>query len=398
MILVFQVNLIDSLRKEISGINGELQTVKKDLAEGTDLDKLISLLTDQDIETAPDDQRSKRKRVDALLKAITQQPGILRFNGGSTNILQSFKSKNNQIVAGTASFDIYAFTSFGRNTLLFFDFEAIGGNGPNSHFDSFHTLNADAGSTQDQTGVDRLTVLEGWAEFTALDEMFTVTAGKIDLTNYFDNNASANDETSQFLNSSFVNSAAFVAPGNSPGIRVRTTLLKRFYLQFGAASLDNSGDKLTSQLFKIGSVGFKVFPESSWEANLRIYLFEHPLAKKNYSAGLSFDQSVARMFNIFARYGQNEPVLANESGIKSAWSLGMRFVRTIAGRRLAIGVAHGKTQSFMSQLLPEKTTEIYVRQQLNKWTFVSPHLLFVNNLYGTSKNTYLFGLRTQFNF
>jgi len=171
--------------------------------------------------------------VDALLKAITQRPGQLRFNGGATTILQHGIQNNNRHSTGVGSFDFYAHTAFGPNALLFFDLEAIGGNGPDDFFPNFAGLNGDAGSTQAQDGADRLTVLEAWTEFTLLNKIFTITAGKIDLTNYFDNNASANDETMQFISGAFVNNAAFAVPANAPGLRLRTTLLNRIHFQLG---------------------------------------------------------------------------------------------------------------------------------------------------------------------
>lgn len=71
--------------------------------------------------------------------------------------------------------------------LLFIDIEAIGGNGPSYFTESFSDPNGDSGSQQGMDGIDRLNVLEAWAEFNALQGSINITAGKIDLTNYFDN-------------------------------------------------------------------------------------------------------------------------------------------------------------------------------------------------------------------
>lgn len=74
-------------------------------------------------------QRSKRKQVDELLKAILEQPGVLRFSGVATASVQTTLNSKSPYY-GIGSFDIFALTSLGENTLLFFDFEAIGGYGP----------------------------------------------------------------------------------------------------------------------------------------------------------------------------------------------------------------------------------------------------------------------------
>jgi len=68
----------------------------------------------------PENQRSRRKRVDALLKAISERPGQLRFNGSAVVSLQSFMENPGKSTSGVGSFDLFAHTSFGRNTLLFF--------------------------------------------------------------------------------------------------------------------------------------------------------------------------------------------------------------------------------------------------------------------------------------
>ncbi len=390
---------IDSLRQTISIMDKELQQIKKNMVEGkSEVDELIALLNEDDVESVNLDSRSRRKRVDALLKAITQRPGQLRFNGGATTIIQGADQEGGQRSMASGSFDIYASTAFGPNTLLFFDLEAIGGNGPDPFFPTLGGLNADAGSTQDAQGVDRLTVLEAWAEFTMFNKIFTITTGKIDLTNYFDNNASANDETMQFISGPFVNSAAFAVPSNSPGLRLRTTLLNRFHFQFAIASADNSGDDLIEDIYRIAGLGYTLFPGSDFESNLRLYAYQHPSADYSTGWGLSFDDVVFGSYNIFARYGHNDTRLARYWGIKSAWSAGTRFVQQIAGQTTALGLAYGENTADRSNLKKERVLEIYGRRQLNKWTHISPHIQLVWNAGGSAKRIALAGIRTHFNF
>ncbi|MBD3224631.1 MAG: hypothetical protein GF313_07870, partial [Caldithrix sp.] len=146
---------IDSLRTTINAMVQELQQIKQNMADGkSDVDELITLLNNEDVETVSVESRSRRKRVDALLKAITQRPGQLQFNGGATTILQHSSGTDRRHTTGVGSFDFYAHTAFGANTLLFFDLEAIGGNGPDDFFPTFSGLNGDAGSTQDEDGID----------------------------------------------------------------------------------------------------------------------------------------------------------------------------------------------------------------------------------------------------
>ena len=76
---------IDSLRQQIRTMDGEIQRLKANLAGGNHLDELLSAFNEEDVESAPEEQRSRRKRVDALLRAIAERPGQLRFNGGADN-------------------------------------------------------------------------------------------------------------------------------------------------------------------------------------------------------------------------------------------------------------------------------------------------------------------------
>lgn len=393
---------IDSLRAKIESMESQSERGRR-RGRGRgfiNADDWIAILEEEEegVERADMNRRSRRNRVDALLEAITKRPGQLRFNGGSTTILQYGYSDGNEHTMGAGSFDIYAHTAFGPNSLLFFDLEAVGGNGPDEFYSTMTGLNDDAGSTQDEDGVDRLTVLEAWSEFTMLDERFTITAGKIDLTNYFDNNASANDETTQFISSAFVNSAAFAVPENAPGVRFRTTLANRFHFQAGFSSTDNSGKDLFEDIYRIAGIGFTFLPDSDFESNFRVYGYQHPSAGDASGYGISFDHVSFGAFNLFARYGANENDLADYWGIETAWSAGTRLVTDIAGKTAVLGLAGGENIPADPDLNNERLMEIYSRYRINKWACLSPHLQMIWNAGGGSDRITLFGVRTNFNF
>ena len=266
---------IDSLRAEIRRLDRRIQLMKQNFADGDDVDALLEVLSGSSVteEQVPDDTRSRRQRVDALLRAITQRPGQLRFNGGATTIAQGIASGEFEGGAGTGSIDLYAHTSFGPNTLLFFAFEAANGAGVDDSLPLYSAVNGDAAPTRNSDGFELLVLQEAWAEFTALNQAIVLTAGKIDLTNYFDINNVANDETAQFLSAPFVNSAALAAPGPSPGIRARTIVLRRFSVQAGVSSIDSTGGTRFEDPFLIGEVGVRLFTETTREGNVRLYLF-----------------------------------------------------------------------------------------------------------------------------
>ncbi len=370
----------------------ELDTTSSDT---TFLNQVFDLFGEENNDII-DAQYSKRKQVDALLNSILEKPGKLQFSGVATATFQS-ELKNKNSYHGVGAFDIFAFTSFGEYALLFFDFQAIGGNGPDVLIPNISGLNNNAGSTVSADGIDRLTVLEAWTEFKAIRDIFSVSFGKIDLTNYFDNNLHANDETSQFITGVFVNNPVLPITFNSPGIRFRTTFLGKIYIQYGLVMADKFDSNIMVNHFKILETGFKLFPESGWEANFRIFGFEHPFAGNSQGFGISFDQLIANHFNIFGRYGKNEPALAEWHGIEKAWSGGIGFKQMLFQNEYKVGIAYAETYPF-NQELPERIVEFYFNTQINKWVFVSPHFQWLNQNNTGREDYYILGMRLNFSY
>jgi len=363
-------------------------------SDTTLVDQFLGLFQESELDQIPETKRSRRQQVDALLKAILEEPGKLQFSGVATASLQA-PLENDPVWKGVGSFDIFAFVSFGKSTLLFFDLEAGGGKGPDALIPNVSGLNADAGGGDGEG--KNLTVLEAWTEFKILQDIFTVTFGKMDPTNYFDNNLHANDETSQFISGVFVNNPVLPVGVNSPGIRFRTTFVKRFYIQYGLFMADLQEENIMKNHLKLLETGIKLFPESGWEANLRVFGHEQPLAGNGQGYGLSFDQLIANHFTIFGRYGQNSDELAEWMNIKDAWSGGIGFRRTILKRELNIGLAYAETQTY-DQEHPEQLAEFYFNTQLNKWVFISPHVQWIKTWQAGPEEHFLAGMRINLSY
>ncbi|MGQ1787069.1 carbohydrate porin [Saccharicrinis sp. GN24d3] len=390
---------LDSLQRTIVAMDKEMQDIKQSIFDGNSgIDRVLAVIGVKDVESASFETRSRYKRIDDLLKVIEQRPGQLMFNGNITAINQFSLDKKVKESYGTGSFDIFVTTFIRKGALLFVDLEAVGGNGPDILYPTFSGLNGDAGSTQSPDSIDRLNVLEVWGEFTLFKEIITVTIGKIDITNYFDINASANDETMQFITGSFINNSSFAVPSNSPGIRLRTTILNRYRIQFGLSSRDNAGDKLFHDLYKIASLGWTFAPGTGFESNIRMYGYQVPGTDEDCGFGVSFDKVFYDKYNIFGRYGLNQDSLANDWGVKSSWSAGFRFVQTLKKQPLAVGIAYGENYPAEKTLQNEKLTELYIRLQLNNWVSISPHFQYVWNRHGTNNELNVLGFRTNFNF
>lgn len=358
------------------------------------VNQFLGLFQESDLDQIPETKRSRRQQVDVLLKSILEEPGKLQFSGVANASLQA-PLEDETVWKGVGSFDIFAFVSFGPSALLFFDLEAGGGQGPDVLIPNVSGLNADSGGG-DGKG-ENLTVLEAWTEFKMLKDIFTVTFGKMDPTNYFDNNLHANDETSQFISGVFVNNPVLPVGVNSPGIRFRTTFVKRFYIQYGLFMADPKEENIMENHLKLLETGIKLLPESGWEANLRLYGHEQPLAGDSHGFGVSFDQLIANHFTIFGRYGANSNELAEWLGIKNAWSGGIGFRQFILNRELKIGLAYAETQT-TSYEHPEQLVEFYFSTQLNQWVFISPHVQWVKTTQSSEDEHFLAGLRINLSY
>ena len=341
--------------------------------------------------------RSRKRRVEALIEKSAGDEG-LQFNGGATSVLQGSLGEKQYYSTATASFDIYAQATLAENTIFFIDLEAVGGNGPDEYFPNTAGMNGDAGSTQNEDGTDRLTVLEVWTEMKMLNQRVAVTTGKIDMTNYFDINDVANDETTQFISGAFINSSAFAMPENSPGIRVHICATETIYLQMGLASADNSGDRIFSELYKIAGIGCMLLPESNFVAKIKMYGYQHPLADNATGWGLNIDQQLFENYRLFARYGKNSLQMTRYWGIRSAWSAGLNIRSNLLGRTFVSGIAYGVNHSTETEPTSEQLLELYGRHQLNQKISLSMHLQHLWNESSNESETLIFGIRTHFNF
>lgn len=137
-----------------------------------------------------------RAKIDPLFKQL----GNLSFGLGATGIVQgTVNNGNNNPDKGNTtdanwSLDFEIGAPIGPSGQAFVLIEAGQGNGLTDEpgvGDSLFGLNNDAGDSE-----AHLEVIEVWYEHRLWKERVWFTIGKIDLTNYFDANVVANDETS----------------------------------------------------------------------------------------------------------------------------------------------------------------------------------------------------------
>jgi carbohydrate-selective porin OprB len=260
--------------------------------------------------------------------------------------------------------------------------------------ESFFGINDDAG---DSTA--KLEVTEAWYEHQLWDERVIFTLGKLDLTNYFDTNAVANDETSQFLSSGLVNSLAIAFPeDNGAGVRLTAMPAPWLALSVGWGEHDADFEDVFDHGFLIGEVDFTL-SIGQHPGAYRFYLwynladfpsFDDPDdTDHNWGAGMSFDQQLLEPISIFLRLAfQQDDV----SEVGFVWSSGVQILGTWWTRpqdvvAIAIGQAVLSEDFEDSTEAPARTgdewfVEAYYRAVWNEHLALSLHLQVIDNAGG----------------
>ena len=234
-----------------------------------------------------------------------------------------------------------------------------------------------SGFNDDAPGNTAAEVTEAWYEQEApLNRLgiLTFTLGKVDLTNYFDTNEVANDETAQFLSSGFVNNLAVEWPDdNGLGARVTWSPVHWLDVSLGVAEADSDWEDIFDDGFGIFELDFKP-AFMGYPGNYRFYAWVNAKdhldvddleavgrGKKdwsqvdddntNWGMGFSFDQKIHRGITLFVRGGiMDDDVVAGSISdeeldtvpIKGAYSLGFQIEGVYWGRTKDVfGLAFG---------------------------------------------------------
>ncbi len=387
---------IDSLRLIMKNLQSEINRLKINMVGKSNIDYLVKQFEEEESLNIPEDQKSSHRRLDALLKIINNRPGQIRLNGGAVSVIQTLL--NNRKATGVGIIDLFTTTSFGKGSLFFINFQAIGGNGLDGEISPILPIDANSGSTQTVEGYDVLQIAEAWANFSLFEENLDVTIGKIDLTNYIDNNNFANDEYSQFLHSGFVNGGNLNFLSQTAGFRMRTTLFDKLFLQFIVSKENNTGKGIFSNLIKAGSFGFKILTSDDFENNFRSYFYLSDLADNTLGYGISFDQKIYNSLGLFFRWGKNDNKYSVFTNVKNSWSIGGSYQSKLFKNNLKFGFAYGVNYVFDKYLNNEKVIELFSRYMVNKWVNISFHLQNIRNIGGTVKQNTILSFRTHIYF
>ena len=219
-----------------------------------------------------------------------------------------------------ASADLFFTAGIAQNTIFFADIVALSGSPPDAEIPSLTLLNGYTARLERQ---NELNLREVWLRTELFGQRLALTTGRLDLTNYFDQNALANDESTQFLSDALVNNQMLGLGSNGTGVAAEFDPKNGFRLKFGLQQSNNEATNLSESLFTLSEVGYTFTPFSLPEGAYRVW-FRTDNTSENIrkGVGISVDQKLTNAVGLFARYGTQD---LDEDGRDHYWSAGVGF-------------------------------------------------------------------------
>jgi carbohydrate-selective porin OprB len=348
----------------------------------------------------------------ALKNGLSIAAGITMVGQGTSGNDDN-PAPGEDVIDGNISADLEISAALGEHGDAFLAFKAGEGAGlEGDEIVSFWGVNAVAGP------VSTVELTEAWYEHRFAEDMVSFTIGKLDLTNYYDGNEAANDETTQFLAGGFVNNIAIEFPDNSAAVNLTISPNELIGISVGAQSGDSDWEDITEDPFLIAEVDVRPrFGEL--QGNYRVYVWTNrtdhtelkDAAKDKESGsgyGISLDQQVTDFLSLFGRIGYQDKKVYE---FDIAWSGGVALGGSVWGRDndvLAIAYGEAILSDDNEDVLKAAGTnpgneghlEAYYSLMINEHVTVSPDIQVVTNASGDNDfQTVVIGaVRGQFTF
>jgi porin len=286
-------------------------------------------------------------------------------------------------------------------------------------------------------------VSELWYEQSMFDDTFLFRIGKMDLITggferrgyplAFDRSASANNETSQFLNSALVNNPTIPFPVYALGVAGFYNPIDWWYAAASVLDAQNDpretgfrttfyGEDYFFYIFETGITPLFNSENGLLQSAYRAGLWYDPQPKahanssKNYRDDLGFYLSCDQMLikenaeaedcqglGVFLRYGYAN---SNRNDITNFWSAGFQYQGLLEGRDDDV-IGAGFAQGFFSDNAVitytqdyESALELYYNSKITPWWYVSPSMQYIANPSGArdAGDAVVLGIRVQMRF
>jgi carbohydrate-selective porin OprB len=374
---------------------------------------------------------SKPLRADVTCKVPdvgTLKPHEFKIHVGLTNYWQGawggVNTKNADRISGLYDLDLCYLVSakehsagLGDYVLLAVSAQSSFGEGiSDSKVGSFFNLN------EGVKGNYCIIVDKLFVEFTGHDRLFTVNVGKIDLIDYFDHSAVANEFKDQFFAYPLVQTDNIPFPCKGLGIRAQYDPTPFWYAEagIGDAKADsretgfNTAFSNDPEYFSIGEIGIRpnLFNKEGtyrfmiwYDTQDKPYLNRSAHTKHGDTGfAMSFDQKLMEKVTGFLRYGWADDKVNEEEDFVS---FGAQIEGPIEGREkdvFAVGYAHGlRSPNGLSSSEDEREMDLieaYYRIQVNDNIQISPDIQWVTHPGGLESESpaIVFGLRVRMKF
>jgi len=200
-----------------------------------------------------------------------------------------------------ASADLFFTAKVAQHTMFFADVVGLSGPPPDLETGGLTLLNGFSARLVKQ---NELNLREAWLRTEVLSQKLSLIAGRLDLTNYFDHNAAANDETRQFLSDALVNNPTLNLAVNGSGFAAVYDPKGGFVFKVGIQQSKTEATNLSQSLYSLGELGYVARLPGLGEGNYRFwYRTDNSSDRYRTGYGTSLDQKLAPKVTWFGRYG-----------------------------------------------------------------------------------------------
>jgi Carboxypeptidase regulatory-like domain/Carbohydrate-selective porin, OprB family len=275
-----------------------------------------------------------------------------------------------------ASADLFFSAGLAQYTSFFADIVGLSGAPPDAEIPGLTLLNSYTARLVRQNEVN---VREAWLRTELFSQKLAISAGRLDLTNYFDRNAGANDETSQFISDALVNNPMLGLAANGAGVVGVFDAKNGFAFKAGLQQSNTDATNLSESLYTLAEVDYLTHIPGLSVGNYRLWFRNDNSTTRNRNGvGISADQKLTNVFGLFGRWGSAE---SDVSPRDNFWSAGLQIQNGLVFNPLDYwGVGFGQTQT--SQTDPtatqgrftERMIEGYYNFELSEKLRLSLHL------------------------
>ena len=273
-----------------------------------------------------------------------------------------------------ASADLYFTAGIAQNTIFFADIVGLSGPPPDLEIGGLTLLNGYSARLVNQ---NELNLREAWLMTELVSQTLGVTVGRLDLTNYFDHNSAANDETTQFLSDALVNNPALGLSTNGTGTALVFDPKTGLALKLGIQQSNTDATNLSDSLYTLAEVSYLMTPASLGEGTYRFWYRtdNSNVGPQRKGFGLSFDQKLSASATVFGRFGRADANISHDF----FYSGGLQFRAGGVfnpGDTWGIGYAH----SILGTGERERLTEGYYNLNLTEKLGLSFHATHVTEI------------------